>query len=367
MAGPDRRGRRAMTGRDALDGAALERAAEAALLAAGTTAELDEAETAVLGKRSELAGAHRSLGGLDAEARRAVGQSLHELRGRLEATAAARRAELARAERAATLEADRMDLTEVVVSKVRSPVLRGHRHLVTTTRDALEDVFVAMGFKVDEGPEAETDWYNFEALNIPPAHPARGMYDSFYLDLGEPETIVLRTHTSPVQIRLMEKAVATGSIPIHSVTPGRCFRRDTADASHLPVFHQIEGLVVDHGITFSDLAGTIETFTTAYFGPAIQSRLRPSYFPFTEPSAEYDITCTICVGAGCRTCSNTGWLELGGCGMVDPAVFEAVGIDPVEWSGFAWGFGIERCAQMHHEIADMRSLVENDLRFLRQY
>jgi len=269
-------------------------------------------------------------------------------------------------ERAALLADDRLDLTEVVASQVLSSLGRGHLHLVTQTRDALEDVFVAMGFVVAEGPEAETDWYNFEALNIPPAHPARGMYDTFYLDLGEPETVVLRTHTSPVQIHLMEEAVAAARLPIHAVMPGRCFRRDTPDARHLAVFHQIEGLVVDRGITFADLAGTIETFTSAYFGPDIHSRLRPAYFPFTEPSAEFEITCTICRGAGCRTCSGTGWIELGGCGMVDPAVFEAVGIDPEQFSGFAFGFGIDRCAQMRHGIADMRVLIENDIRFLEQ-
>jgi phenylalanyl-tRNA synthetase alpha chain len=351
----------------AVDVAALEADANRSIDASSTTAELDAAESAIVGKRSAMAAAHRSLGGLDPDSRRRVGQDLNELRGRLEQRIAGRRSELVAGERAAALEADRMDLTEVVTGDVRSPLVRGHRHLVTTTRDQLEDVFVAMGFNVAEGREAETDWYNFEALNIPPAHPARGMYDSFYVDLGEPETVVLRTHTSPVQIHLMEHAMAEGSLPIHSVMPGRCFRRDTADARHLPVFHQIEGLVVDHGITFGDLAGTIETFTTAYFGPDVHSRLRPAYFPFTEPSAEYEITCTICLGAGCRTCSDTGWVELGGCGMVDPAVFDAVGIDTALWSGFAFGFGIDRCAQMRHEIADMRALVENDLRFLRQF
>jgi phenylalanyl-tRNA synthetase alpha chain len=238
---------------------------------------------------------------------------------------------------------------------------------VATTQRALEDVFVAMGFTVAEGPEVESDWYNFEALNIPPAHPSRGMWDTFYVDLGEPETVVLRTHTSPTQIHLMEQAVATNSLPIHSVMPGRCFRRDTPDARHLAAFHQIEGLVVDRGITFADLAGTIETFTRAYFGPDIDSRLRPAYFPFTEPSAEFEITCTICRGAGCRTCSQTGWIELGGCGLLDPAVLEAVGIDGDEWSGFAFGFGIDRCAQMRHQIADMRALIENDLRFVEQF
>ena len=226
---------------------------------------------------------------------------------------------------------------------------------------------MGMGFVVAEGPEAETDWYNFEALNMPPAHPARGMYDTMYLDIGEPETVLLRTHTSPVQIHLMEEAVRNGTLPIHAVMPGKCFRLDTPDARHLPVFNQIEGLVVDRGITFGDLAGTIQTFTSAYFGEDMQSRLRPAYFPFTEPSAEFEITCAICRGEGCRTCSNIGWVELGGCGMVDPAVFAAVGIDSDEWSGFAFGFGIDRLALMRHEIPDLRSFMENDIRFLSQF
>jgi phenylalanyl-tRNA synthetase alpha chain len=351
----------------AAEAAALASAGEVRLRAASSTAELEEAETAVLGKRSALALARAALAALDPAERKSRGSELNDARAQLTALADERRRQLAEGERAESLAADRLDLSEVIGAAVTAPVGRGHMHLVTRTRDALEDVFVGMGFTVAEGPEAETDWYNFEALNIPPAHPARTMYDSFYLALGEPETVVLRTHTSPVQIRLMEAGVAGESLPIHSVMPGRCFRRDTPDARHLPVFHQIEGLVVDRGITFADLAGTIEAFTTAYFGPDIHSRLRPAYFPFTEPSAEYEITCTICHGSGCRTCSGTGWIELGGCGMVDPAVFAAVGIDAQEWSGFAFGFGIDRCAQMRHEIADMRALIENDIRFLAQF
>ena len=265
------------------------------------------------------------------------------------------------------LEADRLDLGDVVVETRAWAVTPGHAGLVGSTQAELEDVFVAMGFTVAEGPEVESDWYNFEALNIPPAHPARGMWDTFYVDLGEPETVVLRTHTSPTQIHLMEAAVAGGTLPVHSVMPGRCYRRDTPDARHLAAFHQVEGLVVDRDITFADLAGVIETFTKAYFGEDIDARLRPAYFPFTEPSAEFEITCTICRGAGCRTCSQTGWIELGGCGMLDPAVFDAVGIDPEEWSGFAFGFGIDRCAQMRYQIADMRALIENDVRFLEQF
>jgi phenylalanyl-tRNA synthetase alpha chain len=350
-----------------VDVAAIEADGRASLQGAATLDDLAAAETATLGKRSALALAHRALAELSDEDKRAVGRALAEARAGLEAAAAERRAALAVSERATRLAADRLDLTEVVADKVRAPLDRGHLHLVTQTRDALEDVFVSMGFSVAEGPEAESDWYNFEALNMPPAHPARGMYDTFFLALGEPETQLLRTHTSPVQIHLMEDAVARGTLPIHAVMPGRCFRVDTADARHLPVFHQIEGLVVDRGVTFADLAGTIETFTSAYFGADIHSRLRPAYFPFTEPSAEYEITCTICRGDGCRTCSGTGWVELGGAGMVDPAVFAAVAIDPQEWSGFAFGFGIDRCTQMRHEIADMRALIENDVRFIEQF
>jgi phenylalanyl-tRNA synthetase alpha chain len=331
---------------------------ERAVADAHSVADLDQVESSVLGKRGELAQAHRRLGSLDPEARRQAGRELNEVRQRMEATVAARRQALIAEERAATVAADRLDLTETLPGPKR-----GHLHLVTQTQEELEDTFVGMGFTVAEGPEAETDWYNFEALNMPPAHPARGMWDTFYLELGEPESVVLRTHTSPVQIHLMEERPP----PIHAVMPGRCFRRDTPDARHLAVFHQIEGLVVDRDITFGDLAGTIETFTGAYFGPDIHSRLRPAYFPFTEPSAEFEITCTICRGEGCRTCSGIGWIELGGCGMVDPAVFAAVGIDPGQWSGFAFGFGIDRCAQMRHGISDMRSLIENDVRFLRQF
>ena len=341
--------------------------AETAIRTAASSVELDEVRTVLLGKKSALAEAQRALGGLDPEARKERGRQLQEARQAVELQLTERRASLVRDEMAVALETDRLDLTEVIVSEVRSPTARGHLHLVSQTRDALEDVFVGMGFDVAEGPEIETDWYNFGALNIPPAHPARGMWDTFYLDLGPPETVLLRTHTSPVQVHLMDEAVRNGDLPIHAVIPGRCFRRDTPDARHLPVFHQIEGLVVDQGITFADLAGTIETFTTAYFGPDIHSRLRPAYFPFTEPSAEFEVTCTICHGAGCRTCSQTGWIELGGCGMVDPAVFDAVGIDPDAWTGFAFGFGIDRCAQMRHGIADMRALIENDIRFLRQF
>ena len=343
------------------------REGEAAIAAAPSTDDLVQVETELFGKRSALSGAHRALGALEADQRIAAGRRLHEVRGALEAQVADRHDALAATERAELLVADRLDLSEVIPNLVRSPLSRGHLHLVSQARDELEDVFVGMGFEVAEGPEAESDWYNFEALNMPPAHPARGMYDTMYLDIGEPETVLLRTHTSPVQIHLMEEAVRNDTLPIHAVMPGKCYRLDTPDARHLPVFNQIEGLVVDRDVTFGDLAGTIQTFTTAYFGEGMQSRLRPAYFPFTEPSAEFEITCAICRGAGCRTCSNVGWVELGGCGMVDPAVFAAVGIDSDVWSGFAFGFGIDRLALMRHEIPDLRSFMENDIRFLSQF
>ncbi len=326
--------------------------------AAATLADLADLEADLVGKRSELAAIRQQLGSLDRSDRKEVGQAVNETQQVLRDAVAERRSELEVTERSTRLEAERLDLTEL------QPTRRlGHAHLVTQAHEDLEDLFVGMGFVVAEGPEVETDWYNFEALNMPVAHPARGMWDTLYVDLGEPQSIMLRTHTSPVQIRVME----SGPPPIYAVMPGRVYRRDTADASHTPVFHQIEGLVVDQGITFGDLAGTIESFTTAYFGSSIHSRLRPSYFPFTEPSAEFDINCVICEGDGCRTCGQSGWLELGGCGMVHPNVFEAVGYDPEEWTGFAFGFGIDRLAAQRHGIDDLRELFTNDIRFLEQF
>ena len=326
--------------------------------AATSLAELDALDTDLLGKRSPLVAAKAALGGLEPEARREAGRALNDARQVVQDALAERRRRLEVEARHARLAAERLDLTEVVPDRHR-----GHLHLVTQARDRLEDVFVGMGFTVADGPEAETDWYNFGALNFPPGHPARNMYDTLYLEVGEPETVLLRTHTSPTQIRVME----AGEPPIYSVMPGRCYRQDTADASHLPNFHQIEGLVVDRGITFGDLAGTLDTFTAAYFGPGITTRLRPSYFPFTEPSAEFDITCTFCKGDGCPSCGRTGWLELGGCGMVHPNVFASVGYDPERWSGFAFGFGIDRMTAQRSGVADLRDLVTNDIRFLEQF
>ena len=337
----------------------LQADAAARIAAAADLDGLHAVEIDVLGKRSTLTDLRKQLGGLDPDERRTLGQRLNDAKAQIEAAVVARRADLEATARTAQLAAERLDLTE----RLDPAPARGHLHLVTQTRDRLEDVFVGLGFTVAEGPEVEDDWYNFEALNIPPSHPARGMWDTLYVDAGEPQSVLLRTHTSPVQIRVMQDVAP----PIYAVMPGRVYRRDTADASHMPVFHQIEGLVVDRGITFADLAGTLEAFTSAYFGSAIHSRLRPSYFPFTEPSAEYDINCVFCEGSGCRTCAQTGWLELGGCGMVHPNVFAAVGIDPEEWSGFAFGFGIDRLALMRHGVDDLRELFTNDVRFLRQF
>ncbi len=242
-------------------------------------------------------------------------------------------------------------------------MVRGHLHLVTQVQRELEDIFVGLGYQVAEGPEVEDDWHNFEALNFPPAHPARAMQDTLYVKLGRPEQVLLRTHTSPVQIRVMQERTP----PIFVVAPGRTYRNETLDARHSPVFHQLEGLAVAPGITMSDLVGTIEAFTSAYFGKRIPTRLLPSYFPFTEPSAEFAVGCAFCDGVGCRVCSHTGWIELGGCGMVDPNVFVAVGYDPEEVSGFAFGFGLERMAMIKHGVSPIRTFFDNDLRFLEQY
>jgi phenylalanyl-tRNA synthetase alpha chain len=276
-----------------------------------------------------------------------MGGRLNEARATIEGLVASRRTELEAAARVVRLEAERMDLTEADRGR-----RLGHRHVVTQTWDRLEDLFVGMGYTVAEGPEIEDEWHNFGALNFPLGHPARDMYDTLYVDYGEPQSTLLRTHTSPVQIRVME----AGEPPFYSIMPGRVFRSDTADATHMPVFHQLEALVVDRDITFGDLAGTLEAFTTAYFGEGFTTRLRPSYFPFTEPSAEFDVQRP-----------DGSWLELGGCGMVHPEVLRAGGLDPEEWSGFAFGFGLDRLALMRHGIDDLRELFRNDHRFLSQF
>jgi phenylalanyl-tRNA synthetase alpha chain len=321
---------------------ALDKLAAAADLEAFRAAEVD-----VLGRRSPLVELRKALGALDAEARRTVGRALNEAKAAVEEAAATRKASFAEEDRRRVLESERLDLTEVVPGR-----RLGHAHLVSQAWERLEDVFVGMGFTVSEGPEVETEWYNFGALNFPEGHPARESFDSLWVDWGEPGSTLLRTHTSPVQIRAMQHARP----PIYTVCPGRVFRQDTPDATHMPVFHQIEGLVVDRNITLGDLAGTLDAFTKAYFGEEFSARLRPSYFPFTEPSAEFDILRP-----------DGTWLELGGCGMVHPNVLRNGGIDPEEWSGFAFGFGIDRMALMRHGVDDLREFFAGDLRFLTQF
>lgn len=309
--------------------------------------ELGEVDRALNGKQSELGAIKAKMRDLDAETRKAVGRALNEAQQRIRAAVAERRESLQAAARRERLEAERIDLTEL-----RPAHRQGHLHLVTQTMERLEDVFVGMGFTVAEGPEVEDDWHNFTALNLPAHHPARDMQDTFFVDLGDPGDVVMRTHTSPVQIRLMESTKP----PIYSVMPGRVYRQETADATHLAVFHQIECLVVDEGISFANLAATIDTFTKAYFGEGFSSRLRPSYFPFTEPSAEFDIQRP-----------DGSWLELGGCGMVNPNVLSNVGLDPEIYSGFAFGFGLDRLAAMRHGVADLREIASVDFRFVRQF
>jgi len=323
-------------------------AAEQSIANAATIDELRQLDTELLGKKSPLALVKNGLGKLaTVDEKKVAGQALNEAMSAVEVTLAQRRALLGRAERNVQLSAEALDLTEHFAAPGR-----GKSHIVTQAWQRLEDVFVGLGFQVAEGPEVETDWYNFEALNMPPSHPARSMHDTFYVDHGQPGSTVLRTHTSPVQIRVMQNVAP----PIYMIMPGRVFRNETTDATHLAVFHQIEGLVIDRGITLADLAGTIEAFTQAFFGAGFTSRLRPSYFPFTEPSAEFDI----------RT-PKGDWLELGGCGMVHPNVLRAGGLDPEEWSGFAFGFGIDRMAKERHGVGDVREMYTNDIRFIEQF
>ena len=319
--------------------------------------ELATLDAELLGKKSRLGQLRASLKDATAQQRKDLGRALNEARSALEAAVADRRAELSEAARMVALRAERQDLTESL-GRARP----GHLHPVTQTWQRLEDVFVNMGFTVEDGPEVETDWFNFEALNLPAAHPARSMWDTLYVDTSDAgvateEQVLLRTHTSPAQVRTMLRAASedTGP-PIYIVCPGRTYRRDTADSTHLPVFHQMECLVVDEGITMGDLAGTIEEFTKAYFGESLTSRLRPSYFPFTEPSAEVDISQP-----------DGSWLEVGGCGMVHPNVLRHCGIDPERWTGFAFGFGIDRLAYIRHGVGDLRDFVTNDMRFLEQF
>jgi phenylalanyl-tRNA synthetase alpha chain len=345
---------------ESLQASALERISGAADLA-----ELDVVRVDVLGKKGSLTGVLRGLGALSAEERPAVGKVSNEVRAALEQALEARKAVLADAALSARVAADAVDVT--LPGRKRLP---GRRHLINQITDEVVDIFTGLGYYVAEGPEAELDYYNFTALNHPPTHPARSATDTFYVrDLSEggsdgPITdVLLRTHTSPVQVRVLEQQKP----PVYVLAPGRVYRRDIADPSHLPQFHQIEGLVVDEGITFGDLKGTLDYVCKGLFGRDRKTRFRPHFFPFTEPSAEVDVSCGICEGSGCRFCKYTGWQEILGCGMVDPNVFGYVDIDPEVYTGFAFGMGVERIAALRYGIPDLRMLVEGDMRFLRQF
>jgi len=331
--------------------AQIESASGAALAAISTAldAEALRAISAELaGKKSSIAVLKSQLGKIDdIESRKTAGRLINAASEAIAVALEERLASLSARDLALQVSSEPLDLTELATLN-----RRGYEHIVSQAQQRLEDVFIGLGFQIAEGPEVETDFYNFEALNMPKSHPARSEFDTIFLNSGEPNSILLRTHTSPVQIRVMQ----TWEPPIYAIMPGRVFRRDTPDATHMPVFHQIEGLVIDRGITFAHLAGTIEAFTKAFFGAEFTSRLRPSFFPFTEPSAEFDIRQ-----------KDGNWIELGGCGMVHPNVLRAGGIDPDEFTGFAFGFGIDRMAKERHNVQDIREMYTNDLRFVRQF
>jgi phenylalanyl-tRNA synthetase alpha chain len=331
---------------------------EAAFANATSLDDLADAERRYLGKSAALNEIREAIKSVDGSERAVVGKAVSGARAALEAAHAARLVVIGAQDAALSATRDRLDVTLGPHEYVR-----GHLHPVTRIWRELEDVFVGLGYKVAVGPEVETDWYNFESLNFPPGHPARAMQDTLYVRLGAQESLMLRTHTSPVQVRTMESQRP----PIYVVAPGRAFRRDTLDARHSPVFHQIEGLAVDEGITLGDLLGTIEAFIHALFGTDIKARFLPSFFPFTEPSLEFAMSCVFCRGAGCTVCSRTGWVELGGAGMVDPNVFHAVGIDPEVYSGFAFGFGIDRLVQLLYGVDHIKNLWDGDVRFIRQF
>ena len=316
-----------------------------------TLEDLELLRVKYLGRKGALTTILRGLGKLDPEERRRIGQEANRAKEALEAALdEALGALKAAARRAATPTVD------VTLPGRRLP--RGRLHPLNQTMAEVCDIFLHLGFEAVEGPEVELDWYNFEALNLPPDHPARDMQDTFYFN----DQVLLRTHTSPMQIRTMEARQP----PVRIIAPGKVYRRDS-DITHSPMFHQVEGLLVDKGVTFADLKGVLTAFVHQMFGPEVGVRFRPSYFPFTEPSAEVDIECVMCGGHGCRVCQATGWLEVLGSGMVHPAVFEAVGYDPETYTGFAFGLGIERIAMLKYGVDDIRLFFENDLRFLRQF
>ncbi|MFE2184945.1 phenylalanine--tRNA ligase subunit alpha [Streptomyces sp. NPDC059455] len=343
----------------------------AAITAAGDLEALREVKVAHTGDRSPLALANREIGALPPHAKADAGKRVGQARGQVNQALKTRQEELEAERDARVLVEEAVDVT---LPYDRTPA--GARHPITTFSERIEDVFVAMGYEVAEGPEVEAEWFNFDALNFPPDHPAREMQDTFFVrgakgdKDGEGSGVVLRTHTSPVQIRSM----IDREPPIYVICPGRTYRTDELDATHTPVFNQVELLAIDEGLTMADLKGTLDHMVRALFGEGMSTRLRPNFFPFTEPSAEMDMLCYVCRGESvgnpdrpCRTCSSEGWIELGGCGMVNPRVLIACGVDPDRYSGFAFGFGIERMLMFRHNVEDMRDMVEGDVRFTRPF
>lgn len=338
----------------------IKREAAEGIRAAGGVKELEELRVALLGKKGRLTGILKGMGRLSAEERPALGQLANEARDFIEGGISAAKAELSRKATLARLAAETIDVT--LPGKARA---RGHYHPMTTAMEELKRIFLGMRYEIAEGPDIETEYYNFDALNIPSDHPARDEQDTFYVEGKDADGggFALRTATSPVQARTMER----GRLPIRMICPGQVFRADEVDATHSPVFHQMEGLVVDKGVTFGDLKGALMVFAREFLGEDTRARFRPHYFPFTEPSAEMDVSCFKCGGAGCNVCKGEGWIEVLGCGMVHPRVLEMRGIDPAVYSGFAFGMGLERIAMLRGAISDMRLLFENDVNFLNQF
>jgi len=323
--------------------------------------ELDQIRIEYLGKKGKITSVLKSLGKLSPEERKEIGLVANKVRQNLEADIAEKQEELSRLEIERRFALESVDIT----LPGRQPVF-GNRHLIAKVIQDITNIFIGLGYKIAEGPEIELDYYNFKALNTPADHPARSLQDTFYIKRESihpsDNDILLRTHTSPVQIRVMKKQ----GPPVYIIAPGKAFRRDVPDPTHSPMFHQVEGLAVDKGITFGDLKGTLEEFTRQMFGKDRQIRLRPHFFPFTEPSAEVDVSCAVCRGAGCRICG-TGWLEILGAGMVDPNVLMEVGYNPEEVSGFAFGMGVERIAMLMYGVPDIRMFFDNDMRFVKQF
>ena len=333
----------------------LQQIKQAALAELGAPdADIEQIRVRYLGKKGELTAVLRGMGALTPEERPIVGALANEVRAEIENAIASLASAQKEKELAARLAAEKLDVT---MPGTRARV--GHQHPLTRVQREIEEIFIGMGFQIAEGPEVEYDYYNFQALNIPENHPARDTQDTFYIT----ENVLLRSQTSPVQVRVMEKQQP----PVRVISPGRVYRSDALDATHSPLFHQIEGLVVDKGITMSDLKGTLETFARQLFGEDTKIRFRPHHFPFTEPSAEVDVSCFACGGKGCRVCKGEGWIEILGAGMVHPFVLSNCGIDPEVYSGFAFGMGLERVAMKHYGIDDIRLFYENDERFLKQF